>query len=49
MNVLVLMSGGVDSSVAAAQLVQDGHDVTGATLRLWGGETDSGCCSVADV
>ncbi len=41
MNVLVLMSGGVDSSVAAAQLVQDGHDVTGATLRLWGGETDA--------
>ncbi len=49
MNVLVLMSGGVDSSVAAARLVEDGHDVTGATLRLWGGETDSGCCSVADV
>ncbi len=43
------MSGGVDSSVAAAGLVEDGHDVTGATLRLWGGETDSGCCSVADV
>jgi tRNA-uridine 2-sulfurtransferase len=49
MNVLVLMSGGVDSSVAAARLVDDGHDVTGATLRLWGGETGSGCCSVADV
>ena len=49
MNVLVLMSGGVDSSVAAARLVEDGHDVTGATLRLWGGETGSGCCSVADV
>ncbi len=49
MNVLVLMSGGVDSSVAAARLVDDGHDVTGATLRLWGGDTGSGCCSVADV
>ena len=49
MNVLVLMSGGVDSSVAAARLVDDGHEVTGATLRLWGGESDSGCCSVADV
>lgn len=49
MNVLVLMSGGVDSSVAAARLVEDGHDVTGATLRLWGGESDSGCCSVGDV
>ncbi len=49
MNVLVLMSGGVDSSVAAAQLVAAGHDVTGATLRLWGGDTGSGCCSVSDV
>jgi len=47
--VLVAMSGGVDSSVAAALLVEAGHDVTGVTLRLWGGETDSGCCSVADV
>ena len=47
--VLVAMSGGVDSSVAAALLLEDGHDVTGVTLRLWGGETDSGCCSVADV
>jgi tRNA-specific 2-thiouridylase len=49
MNVLVAMSGGVDSSVAAALLVEQGHDVTGVTLRLWGGESDSGCCSVADV
>lgn len=49
MNVMVLMSGGVDSSVAAAQLVAAGHEVTGVTLRLWGGDTDSGCCSVADV
>jgi len=43
------MSGGVDSSVAAALLREAGHDVTGVTLRLWGGATDSGCCSVADV
>jgi len=43
------MSGGVDSSVAAALLAADGHDVTGVTLRLWGGATDSGCCSVGDV
>ena len=49
MNVLVAMSGGVDSSVAAALLLDAGHEVTGVTLRLWGGETDSGCCSVADV
>lgn len=49
MNVLVAMSGGVDSSVAAALLLEAGHDVTGVTMRLWGGESDSGCCSVSDV
>jgi tRNA-specific 2-thiouridylase len=48
-RVLVAMSGGVDSSVAAALLHEAGHDVTGVTLKLWGGESDSGCCSVADV
>ncbi len=48
-RVLVAMSGGVDSSVAAAFLVEDGHEVTGATLKLWGGASDSGCCSVSDV
>jgi tRNA-specific 2-thiouridylase len=48
-NVLVAMSGGVDSSVAAALLLEAGHDVTGVTLKLWGGASDSGCCSVADV
>ncbi len=49
MRVLVAMSGGVDSSVAAARLVADGHEVVGATLKLWGGASDTGCCSVADV
>jgi tRNA-specific 2-thiouridylase len=49
MRVLVAMSGGVDSSVAAARLVAAGHDVVGATMKLWGGPSDSGCCSVADV
>ncbi|MGH7357528.1 MAG: tRNA 2-thiouridine(34) synthase MnmA [Acidimicrobiia bacterium] len=48
-SVLVAMSGGVDSSVAAARLVEAGHDVAGVTLKLWGGDSDSGCCSVADV
>ncbi len=46
---MVAMSGGVDSSVAAALCVEAGHDVVGVTLRLWGGESDSGCCSVSDV
>ena len=49
MNVLVAMSGGVDSSVAAALLLEAGHEVTGCTMRLWGGESDTGCCSVSDV
>jgi len=49
MRVLVAMSGGVDSSVAAALLGDQGHDVVGATMKLWGGPSDSGCCSVADT
>lgn len=48
-RVLVAMSGGVDSSVAAALLVEAGHEVVGATLKLWGGPGDSGCCSLGDV
>ncbi len=48
-RVLVAMSGGVDSSVAAGLLVEEGHEVVGATLKLWGGASDSGCCSVGDV
>ena len=49
MKVLVAMSGGVDSSVAAAELLDAGHEVVGVTMRLWGGSSDTGCCSVADV
>jgi len=49
MKVLVALSGGVDSSVAAAELLQAGHEVVGITMRLWGGESDTGCCSIADV
>jgi tRNA-uridine 2-sulfurtransferase len=49
MRVLVAMSGGVDSSVAAALMLAAGHEVVGATMKLWGGHSDSGCCSVADV
>lgn len=46
---VVAMSGGVDSSVAAALLVEEGYDVTGIMLKLWRDGTennDSGCCSV---
>ena len=49
MKALVAMSGGVDSSVAAALLLDEGHEVVGATMKLWGGPSDTGCCSVADV
>jgi tRNA-specific 2-thiouridylase len=48
-KVLMALSGGVDSSVAAAELLAEGHEVVGITMRLWGGDSDTGCCSVADV
>ena len=35
--------------MAAAILSDQGHEVVGVTLKLWGGASDSGCCSVADV
>lgn len=42
MRIAVGMSGGVDSSVAAALLKQQGHDVVGVTMVIW---EDSKCCS----
>ena len=45
------MSGGVDSSLAAALLVEQGYDVVGVSMRLWEGSgeaTESGCCSLDD-
>jgi tRNA-specific 2-thiouridylase len=35
--------------VAAALLRDEGHEVVGVTMKLWGGPSDTGCCSVADV
>ena len=37
-HIFVAMSGGVDSATAAARLLEDGHRVTGVTMRLWDGE-----------
>ena len=54
MRVLVAMSGGVDSSVAAKLLVSEGNECIGCTMRLFDNEDagisqESTCCSLKDV
>ena len=51
-RILVAMSGGVDSSVAAAELVAQGHEVIGATLKLFcygDSVPDRPCCSLDSI
>lgn len=51
-NVVVAMSGGVDSSVAAALCLAAGHDVSGVMLKLWseaGSDAPNRCCSPESV
>ncbi|NHN89077.1 tRNA 2-thiouridine(34) synthase MnmA [Acetobacter conturbans] len=52
MRILVAMSGGVDSSVVAARLVEQGHEVIGATLQLYdsrGAAKKGACCAGRDI
>src|SRR3989475_8813291 len=55
MRIAVAMSGGVDSSVAAALLQAQGHDVVGVTLQQWPRDDSDeaarhgGCCSLSAV
>ena len=44
-KVVIAMSGGVDSSVAAALLVEQGHEVQGVSLRMWEGNAGPRVCS----
>jgi len=53
-RVIVSMSGGVDSSIAAALLKNKGHEVIGATLQFWpkkscGKTKPKSCCSLKDI
>lgn len=54
-RVLVAMSGGIDSSVAAIMLHEQGYDVVGLTMKTWdyatsgGSKKETGCCSLESI
>ena len=54
MKALIAMSGGVDSSVAASLMIENGYECMGATMRLYDNEDifiprEKTCCSLDDV
>jgi tRNA-uridine 2-sulfurtransferase len=54
-KVLVAMSGGIDSSVTAMMLHEEGYEVIGITMKTWdyassgGGKKETGCCSLDSI
>lgn len=54
-RVLVAMSGGIDSSVAAVMLHEEGYEVIGMTMKTWdyatagGSKKETGCCSLDSI
>ena len=54
-KVLVAMSGGIDSSVAAMLLHEEGYDLVGITMKVWdyassgGSKKETGCCSLDSI
>ena len=54
-RILVAMSGGIDSTVAAVMLAEEGYEVVGVTMKTWdyqnsgGGKKETGCCSLDSI
>jgi tRNA-specific 2-thiouridylase len=54
-KILVAMSGGIDSTVAAVMLAEEGYEVVGITMKTWdyatsgGSKKETGCCSLDSI